>query len=245
MFNRYSRSNSLGLFMSPFVWILPTTTVLLSMFFYFLSGPRAIPFFVSESDLGQPQSSLFTIGLMTSGVVLAVFAFSLHKRHPRMRATKWDPRTITLLGLLSSGSLAGVGWFDMYQHVNPHIGFSIFAFGGGLAWSWLIASQVMDITSPFRRIIMKFCLIGLMADIVMVIAFQWATSSITTTHLTPESFLNQAQAGINIAAPAEYVLIACLLANIALIQRWYDSTMSNIKENDGQNENHTLGMEQA
>ena len=51
--------------------------------------------------------------------------------------------------------------------------------------------------------------------LVMVVAFENATNTIDPTGLTTVEFLNQAQDGIRIAAPAEYVLVAGLMICLA------------------------------
>jgi len=50
---------------------------------------------------------------------------------------------------------------------------------------------------------------------VMVVSFQLAVNGIDASNLTTKAFLNQAQSGIRIAAPAEYVLVAGLLLSLA------------------------------
>ena len=49
----------------------------------------------------------------------------------------------------------------------------------------------------------------------LVVAFENASKAIDTTGLTTVEFLNQAQEGILIAAPAEYVLVAGLMICLA------------------------------
>ena len=51
--------------------------------------------------------------------------------------------------------------------------------------------------------------------LVMVVAFEHATNTIDPTGLTTAEFLNQAQDGIRIAAPAEYILVAGLMLCLA------------------------------
>ena len=49
----------------------------------------------------------------------------------------------------------------------------------------------------------------------MLVAFQSAASTVDPTGLTTVEFLNQAQSGIVVAAPAEYVLVAGLMLCLA------------------------------
>ena len=51
--------------------------------------------------------------------------------------------------------------------------------------------------------------------VVMLVAFQSAASTIDPSGLTTMEFLDQAQSGIVVAAPAEYVLVAGLMLCLA------------------------------
>jgi hypothetical protein len=50
---------------------------------------------------------------------------------------------------------------------------------------------------------------------VMVVSFQLAVNTFDPTGLSTEAFLNEAQAGIRFAAPAEYLLVAGLFVCLA------------------------------
>ena len=63
-----------------------------------------------------------------------------------------------------------------------------------------------------RRIGLGMAAVGF---VVMVVSFQVAVNSFDPTGMTTEAFLNEAQAGIRIAAPAEYVLVAGLFLSLA------------------------------
>ena len=51
--------------------------------------------------------------------------------------------------------------------------------------------------------------------VVMVVAFQSAANEVDPTGMSTVEFLNQAQEGIRIAAPAEYVLVGGLMLCLA------------------------------
>ena len=51
--------------------------------------------------------------------------------------------------------------------------------------------------------------------VVMVVAFQSAANEVDPTGMNTVEFLNQAQAGIRIAAPAEYILVGGLMLCLA------------------------------
>ena len=73
--------------------------------------------------------------------------------------------------------------------------------------------------------------------IVMVIAFQTAAGEVNPTGLTTVEFLNQAQDGVRIAAPAEYILVAGLMVCLASFRNELlakeNQTTTNRKDNDG------------
>ncbi|MCH1462235.1 MAG: hypothetical protein L7U25_07750, partial [Candidatus Poseidonia sp.] len=51
--------------------------------------------------------------------------------------------------------------------------------------------------------------------VIMIAAFQPVANSFDSTGMTLEEFLDRAQSGIDIAAPAEYILVAGLMVCLA------------------------------
>ena len=86
------------------------------------------------------------------------------------------------------------------------------AFGGGVLWSLLstvaLGSKATVAGHRLRNIGFAMAAIGF---VVMLAAFQPVANNFDATGMSTTEFLNQAQEGVVIAAPAEYVLVAGLL----------------------------------
>ena len=90
------------------------------------------------------------------------------------------------------------------------------AFGGGVAWAFTAGWATADkATSAGRRMRSIGFTMAAAGFVVMLVAFQSAASTVDPTGLTTVEFLNQAQSGIVVAAPAEYVLVAGLMLCLA------------------------------
>ncbi len=218
MHPRYGRrlplSAEQGLLVARASWTVPAVTVVLSMTLHAFSGPRAIPFFISETDHPGPQDTVFTLGLTLTGLLQMLYAWHLYHTLDAERPRMW--LFSTLFGIFAAINTVLVSHFDMYDFINPHIATAMFAFGGGLVWVVLAQRALGGNAVPRGRTLRNFgFLAALTGFLVMVISFQWAAAGVDSTNLTTEAFLNQAQVGINIAAPAEYLLVAGLLTCLA------------------------------
>lgn len=218
MHPRYGRRLPLtaaqGLFVARASWTVPAATVVSSMTLHAFSGPRAIPFFISETDHLGPQDTVFTLGLTLTGLLQMLYAWHLYHTLEAERPRMW--LFSTLVGIFAAMNTVLVSHLDMYDFINPHIATAMFAFGGGLIWVLLAQRALGDNAVPRGRALRRFgFLTALTGFIVMVISFQWAAAGVDSANLTTEAFLNEAQIGINIAAPAEYVLVAGLLFCLA------------------------------
>ena len=122
----------------------------------------------------------------------------------------------TLTGLLAALNSILVSHYDMYNHINPHILTAMLAFGGGVVWALLasiaLGTHASSAGQRMRRIGFGMAATGF---VVMIVAFQTAANTVDPTGLTTAEFLNQAQDGIRIAAPAEYILVAGLMLCLA------------------------------
>ena len=122
----------------------------------------------------------------------------------------------TLIGLVAALNSVLVSHYDMYQHVNPHILTAMLAFGGGVLWAFLSNAALGEkATASGRRMRNVGFTMAALGFVVMIVSFQSAANSIDPTGMTTVEFLNQAQDGIRLAAPAEYVLVAGLMVCLA------------------------------
>ena len=218
MHPRYGRRLPLtaqqGMLLSRASYLIPTFTIVLAMLIHGSNEPRAIPFFISEADHPGLQDSVFTIGLTISGLVQMAYAWHLYHSLEVERPRLWFVATLT--GMLAATSTVLVSMFDMYDFINPHILAATLAFGGGVLWAFLAGIALGSIaTGEGQRLRRAGITMAAIGFVVMVIAFETATAAIDPTNLTTAEFLNLAQEGIRIAAPAEYILVAGLMMCLA------------------------------
>ena len=157
---------------------------------------------------------MFTAGLTLGGVCQMAYAWHLYHELEAARPRTWF--VASLLGVLASANTVLVSHYDMYDHINPHILTAMLAFGGGVAWAFTAGWAMGDLaTSAGRRMRRIGFTMAAAGFVVMLVAFQSAASTVDPTGLTTVEFLNQAQSGIVVAAPAEYVLVAGLMLCLA------------------------------
>ena len=218
MHPRYGRrlplSREQGLLVASGAWLIPTITVVAATLIHLFDQPRDVPFFISETDYRGLQDLVFTAGLTLSGVCQMAYAWHLYHALEAARPRTWF--VASLLGVLASANTVLVSHYDMYDHINPHILTAMLAFGGGVAWAFTAGWAMGDkATSAGRRMRSIGFTMAAAGFIVMLVAFQSAASTVDPTGLTTVEFLNQAQSGIVVAAPAEYVLVAGLMLCLA------------------------------
>ena len=194
--------------------MIPTITVVAATLIHLFDQPRDVPFFISETDYQGLQDLVFTLGLTLGGVCQMAYAWHLYHALEAARPRTWF--VASLLGVLASANTVLVSHYDMYDHINPHILTAMLAFGGGVAWAFTAGWAMGDkATSAGRRMRSIGFTMAAAGFVVMLVAFQSAASTVDPTGLTTVEFLNQAQSGIVVAAPAEYVLVAGLMLCLA------------------------------
>ena len=218
MHPRYGRRLPLtpqqGLWLAHASYLLPTVTIVLAMLIHGSNEPRAIPFFISEADHPGLQDGVFTIGLTVSGLVQIAYAWHLYQSLDVERPRLWFGATV--IGMMAATNTVLVSMFDMYDFINPHILTAMLAFGGGILWAFFAGYALgSKATSEGRRLRRAGFTMAAIGFLVMIVAFENASNAIDPTGLTTVEFLNQAQDGIRIAAPAEYVLVAGLMVCLA------------------------------
>tara|TARA_B100001113_G_scaffold341253_1_gene326201 strand:+ start:486 stop:1082 length:597 start_codon:yes stop_codon:yes gene_type:complete len=180
------------------------------MVIHLFDSPRAVPFFISEVDERGVQDAVFTVGLSVAGVAQMLYAWHLYHTVDAQRPKLWF--IATLVGLLAALNSILVSQFDTYDYVEEHVLTAMLAFGGGVFWSLLstvaLGSKATVAGHRLRNIGFAMAAIGF---VVMLAAFQPAANNFDATGMSTTEFLNEAQEGVVIAAPAEYVLVAGLL----------------------------------
>lgn len=218
MHPRYGRrlplTHDQGLLAARASYMMPSLTIVIAMLLHGLAGPRAVPFFISEADYTGLDGLVFTVGLTLGGIVQMAYAWHLYHTLEAERPGLWF--AATLIGLLASFNSILVSHFDMYHHINPHILTAMLAFGGGVVWA-LLANIALghQATTEGRRLRLIGFAMAALGFVVMVVSFQTAANNVDPTGMTTVEFLNQAQDGIRIAAPAEYILVAGLMVCLA------------------------------
>ena len=218
MHPRYGRrlplTHDQGLLLARASYLVPTITILVAMSLHALAGPRAVPFFISEADFTGLDGAVFTLGLTVGGAVQMTYAWHLYHTLEAQRPHLWFLATLT--GMLASLNTILVSHYDMYEHINPHILTAMLAFGGGVVWAFLasvaLGHQATGKGKRLRNLGFGMAAVGF---VVMVVAFQSAANEVDPTGMNTVEFLNQAQQGIRIAAPAEYVLVGGLMLCLA------------------------------
>ena len=235
MHPRYGRrlplTHDQGLLLSKASWTVPLSTVVLAMLIHGLDNPRAVPFFISESDYPGLQDHVFSLGLSLAGLVQLVYAWHLYHALEAQHPALWF--IATLFGLFAALNTVLVSHLDMYGFINPHIATAMMAFGGGLVWAYLAQRSLGDRASvEGKRMRRLGFLLALSGFVVMVTSFQMAVSTFDPSGMSTEAFLNQAQHGIRFAAPAEYVLVTGLLVCLASFR--HDLLSQQASTGDGQ-----------
>ena len=218
MHPRYGRrlplTHDQGLLAARASYMMPSLTIVIAMLLHGLAGPRAVPFFISEADYTGLDGLVFTVGLTFGGIVQMAYAWHLYHTLEAERPGLWF--AATLIGSLASFNSILVSHFDMYHHINPHILTAMLAFGGGVVWAFLANIALgRQATTEGRRLRLIGFAMAALGFVVMVVSFQTAANNIDPTGMTTVEFLNQAQDGIRIAAPAEYILVAGLMVCLA------------------------------
>lgn len=206
-------------------WLLPLATVVTSMSIHAFSGnARAIPFFVSESDYPGPERIVFTTGLAITGAVICFLAyrFSLMVKE---QDSKWN-RISLFSGILSGLSLSVLAFANMYDALLLHSITTILVFVGGFIWGVsmnIMHSNVVSQTPKLRKAGLWMSGLGiLIMNLSLGVYIFWKRESLDLQDPQFE-MLNQIQPAINIAAPAEYLLIVGLMMTLASIGRDFQS----------------------
>jgi len=186
----------------------------------FSGNARAIPFFVSESDYPGPERVVFTTGLAITGLVICILAyrFSLMVEE---QDSKWNRISLSS-GILSGLSLSVLAFANIYDALLLHVITTILVFVGGFVWGASMHKRHSKDTSPdskLRKAGLWMTGLGILTmNLSVGVYVFWKRESLDL--LDPQfDILNQIQPAINIAAPAEYLLIVGLMVTLASIGR--------------------------
>ncbi len=202
-------------------WLLPLATVLTSMSIHAFSGnARAIPFFVSESDYPGPERVVFTTGLAITGVVVCFLAYRF-SHLVEEQDSKWN-RISLFSGILSGLSLSVLAFANMYDALLLHSITTLLVFIGGFIWGASMnkmSSNMVSQSPKLRKAGLWMTGLGILTMNLSLGAYIfWKRESLDL--IDPKfEILDQIQPAINIAAPAEYLLIVGLMVTLASIGR--------------------------
>jgi len=202
-------------------WLLPLATVVTSMSIHAFSGnARAIPFFVSESDYPGPERVVFTTGLAITGLVICILAYRFSIMVEE-QDSKWNRISLSS-GILSGLSLSVLAFANIYDALLLHVITTILVFVGGFVWGASMHKRHSKDTSPdskLRKAGLWMTGLGILTmNLSVGVYVFWKRESLDL--LDPQfDILNQIQPAINIAAPAEYLLIVGLMVTLASIGR--------------------------
>ena len=200
-------------------WVLPLVTIVCSMSVHALSGnARAMPFFVSESDYPGLERWIFTSGLAVSGVVICTLSYRLNRRIQN-KESGWH-RTASVAGPLAGLALSGLAIANIYDALLLHTFASIMLFGGGFAWGASMHKLYTFGTGSGKKLRIKglwMTAIGLVTMHVSIGGYIFLQREKFDMWGTGIGMLDLLQPAINIAAPAEYLLIGGLMVVMASI----------------------------
>ena len=207
-------------------WILPLVSVVCSMTIHAASGhARDFPFFVSESDYPGLERWFFTVGLALTSPLICLLS---HRVNVRFKTERTAVHEVSFFaGLATSVSLFVLALANMYDQLFLHSLASIGLFVGGFIWgvstnsiytSNNISAQKLRMFGLWSTLV-GFLVMNL--SLVFYVLVLMMLSEFSTDYSTMET-LNQLQPAINLAAPAEYLLIIGLMMTLASIGKDFD-----------------------
>ena len=199
-------------------WLLPLLTVIFSMSIHAMSGhPRAIPFFISESDYPGIERWIFTTGLGANGVILCIITFRF--RHLFQNSEKVNLSRLSFFAGTTTGSaLTVLAFANMYDALVLHCIVAIIVFGGGILWgvsSHLLFESTEQLGKRLRRIGLAIAAFGFVT-MNCILMFYISTHREELNNADQSILLlDHIQSAINYAAPAEYLLFLGLVITLA------------------------------
>ena len=201
-------------------WILPLISIVCSMSVHALSGhARDFPFFVSESDYPGVERWFFTIGLALTSPIICVLS---HRVNVRLKSERTTVHEISFFAGIGTGvSLLVLALANMYDELFLHSIGSTGLFVGGFVWGLSINSIYKSNNTgaqKLRRFGLLAVFIGLLVmNLSLLVYVSFLDWSIFSSDYSTVEMLNQLQPVINLAAPAEYLLIMGLMTTLASI----------------------------
>ena len=207
-------------------WILPLVSVVCSMTIHAASGhARDFPFFVSESDYPGLERWFFTVGLALTSPLICLLS---HRVNVRFKTERTAVHEVSFFaGLATSVSLFVLALANMYDQLFLHSLASIGLFVGGFIWGVStnsIYSSNNLAAQKLRQVGLWSTLVGFLVmnlSLVFYVLLLMMLSEFSTDYSTMET-LNQLQPAINLAAPAEYLLIIGLMMTLASVGKDFD-----------------------
>ena len=198
-------------------WILILVTTSSSMLIHALSGhSRDIPFFISESDSPGLERVVFTLGLTAAGVMLCILAIRLSANFEP--SAKPGPLRISRIsGLVTGSALILLSWFNMHDQIVLHCIFALTTFVGGYIWACSSHAALAGLKTTGHTHRKDGLGVAGTSLLVMNLALVKPIKTLVIDEGIRDvaSFLDMAQAWINVAAPAEYLLFFSLIMMLA------------------------------
>lgn len=184
------------------------TTILSSLTFLFSNEYRAFPHFISEADVGQIPSLLFKGGFVVSSLAMTWMMFDSSRRLSEKKKDMSQRILTTALGITAIISLWFVIIYDLHSNIKIHTTAAGICFISSLIWTKVYGTAIGLDSTLFER----GMLISTSGCIAMVGSLFLAPGY--TSNLETNAYLDNIQHFIVIAAPAEFALVAGLLASI-------------------------------
>jgi len=184
------------------------TTILSSLTFLFSNQYRAFPHFISEADVGQIPSLFFKGGFVVSSIAMAWMIFDSTRRLGKEKKDTPQRFVTTAIGIVTIISLWFVIIYDIHSNIQIHTAAAGICFISSLIWTKVYGSAIGLDSNLFNTGLLLSTL-GCMAMIGALILAPGYTSNFETN-----AYLDSIQHYIVLAAPAEFALVAGLLASI-------------------------------
>ena len=188
--------------------LIALTTILSSLTFLFSNDYRAFPHFISEADVGHLPSLCFKGGFFLSSLAMTWMMIDSTRRLGEEEIEMSQQIFTTALGSTAVISLWFVIMYDLHTNIRIHTIAAGICFISSLIWTKIYGSAIGIDSNLFKRglLISASGCLAMMAT--LILAPNYSSS------LDVNPYLDSIQHFIVVAAPAEFVLVAGLLASI-------------------------------
>jgi uncharacterized membrane protein (Fun14 family) len=188
--------------------LIALTTTLSSLAFLLSNDYRAFPHFISEADVGHIPSLCFKGGFFLSSLAMTWMMIDSTRRLGEEEIEMSQQIFTTAIGSTAVISLWFVIMYDLHTNIRIHTIAAGICFISSLIWTKIYGSAIGIDSNLFKRglLISASGCLAMMATLIL------APNYSSSRDVNP--YLDSIQHFIVIAAPAEFVLVAGLLASI-------------------------------